>query len=284
MDEGISLTNNGQAWVSVANPLRGDSVTAVAYLQDKHDGSQAASRSGAVAVTAGAAVGIVLFIVGLPLALAVLFGVVVMPLVWALMYRQLQARATAFDSAVATNLDSMGPRRIVRGEFLPGPVADAADQLVMGAVQILRSTSYRSGALGEPGAVYDDVLQATWALLDKLRVVERESRNRDRMREQADADTAGEVEMLDERSRTVWEQTLQPAISEHHQLVEAVAELDQVLDTPYARDHGKELAEADDFPRQASDNLEVMAERVAVARDRALALRDEGPDAGMDGI
>lgn len=280
MDNGITLTTNGRSWVSVANPLRHDTVAALAHAQDKYDTSQVPARSGAVAVAAGAAVGLLALLVGLPALLAVVCGLVVLPVAWLLMFRRLRSRATAFESALAANTEGLGPRRIVRGEFLPGACADAADQLVIGTVQILQSTAYRCGALGETSFVYDDILESTWALLHKLRTYEREARDMARMKERAgDEHTRSELTTLAARMDHVWSEQLLPLVADHRELVRSVADLDRFLDTPHARDHGKQLAAADDFPRQASDDLDALTGRVAAARDRALAYRSDDPGA-----
>lgn len=280
MDDGITLTNNGRSWVSVANPLRHDTVSGMAHAQDKYDTSQVPARSGAVSVAAGAAVGLLLALVGVPLPLAVICGLGALPVIWLLMFRRMRSQAAAFESTVAANTEGLGPRRIVRGEFLPGACADAADQLVMGSVQILQSTAYRCGALGETSFVYDDILDATWALLHKLRLFENEARDRARMRDRAcDESTRSALAQLDDHSEHVWTEQLKPLVAAHRELVTSVQDLDRFLDTPHVRDRGKELAAADDFPRKSSDDLEALAGRVAVARDRALAYRNDGPSA-----
>lgn len=280
MDDGITLTNNGRSWVSVANPLRHDTVADLAWAQDKYDASQVPARSGAVAVAAGVGVGVLLALVGLPPLLAVLCGLVTLPIVWFLLFQRLRARATAFESSVASHTEGMGPRRIVRGDFLPGPCAEAADQLVMGSVQVLQSTAYRCGALGEASFVYDDILESTWGLLHKLCVFEREGRDRARLEERAqDQSTRDDVAQLASHAEHVWAENLHPLVVAHRELVASVADLDQFLDTPHARDHGPELAAAEDPARTASADLDALASRVAVARDRALTFRDHGPDA-----
>lgn len=203
MDNGITLTTNGRSWVSVANPLRHDTVAKLAQAQDKYDTSQVSTRSGAVAVAAGAAVGLLAVLVGLPALLAVVCGLVALPAAWLLMFRRLRSRAAAFESTLAANTEDLGPRRIVRGEFLPGECADAADQLVIGSVQILQSTAYRCGALGETSFVYDDILESTWSLLHRLRAYEREVRDMARMQERAsDEHTRSELAVLADRMDT----------------------------------------------------------------------------------
>lgn len=280
MDDGITLTTNGRSWVSVANPLRHDTVSAMAYAQDKYDTSQLPARSGAVAITAGVAVGVLLTLVGLPPLLAVICGLVTLPPVWLLTFRRLHSRAAALESAVTARTEGLGPRRIVRGEFLPGACADAADSLAMGSVQILQSTAYRCGALGETSVVYDDIIESTWSLLHKLRTFEREVRDRARIEDQAcDELTRSEMATLADHSDHVWTEQLLPLVGAHRELVEAVVDLDQFLDTPHVRDRGKQLAAADDFPRKSIDDLDALAGRVAVARDRALAFRPDGPGA-----
>lgn len=280
MDDGITLTTNGRSWVSVANPMRHDTVSGMAHAKDKYGTSQVPARSGAVSVAGGAAVGLLLILIGLPPLLAVLCGLVTLPVVWLLTFRRLRSKAEAFESTVAANTEGLGPRRIVRGEFLPGACADAADQLVMGSVQILQSTAYRCGALGETSFVYDDILDSTWSLLHKLRIFEHEARDRARMQEQAcDEITRRDLVLLADHSAHVWTEQLQPLMIAHRELVDSAVDLDRFLDTPHARDRGKELAAADDYPRKSSDDLETLAGRVAVARDRALTYRHDEPDA-----
>lgn len=280
MDNGITLTTNGRSWVSVANPLRHDTVAKLAQAQDKYDTSQVSTRSGAVAVAAGAAVGLLAVLVGLPALLAVVCGLVALPAAWLLMFRRLRSRAAAFESTLAANTEDLGPRRIVRGEFLPGECADAADQLVIGSVQILQSTAYRCGALGETSFVYDDILESTWSLLHRLRAYEREVRDMARMQERAsDEHTRSELAVLADRMDHVWSEQLLPLVGAHRELVRSVSDLDRFLDTPHARDHGKQLAAAEDSPRKTSDDLDALTGRVAAARDRALAYRYDYPDA-----
>jgi len=280
MDNGITLTTNGRSWVSVANPLRHDTIAGLAQAQAKYDTSQVSARSGAVGVIVGAAVGLIAVLVGLPALLAVVCGLVALPVAWLLTFRRLRSRAAAFESTLAANAEGLGPRRIVRGEFLPGACADAADQLVIGTVQILQSTAYRCGALGETSFVYDEILDATWSLLHKLRTYEREVRDMARMEERAcDERTRRDLATLADRMNHVWSEQLLPLVDAHRDLVRSVADLDRFLDTPHARDHGKQLAAADDSPRTAADDLDALTGRVAAARDRALAYRSGYPDA-----
>ncbi|MFL0579502.1 hypothetical protein [Dietzia sp. 179-F 9C3 NHS] len=289
MDDGITLTNNGRSWVSVANPLRGDSVAAAAHARASQEPDVLRGIAGTAAVAAAAIVGAGTALAGAPPVLAVLAGLIVLPLVWVLVHQRLQRRAGEVSTAVATRTEGLGPRRILRGDFLPGERADAADTIVMGAVHILQSSSYRSGALGDTSAVYHDILDSTWGLLHKLQVLEGEVVECRRLASRAeDEQSRRDIEKLTARAEQVWEQQLVPLVAAHRELVQAVDELDRFLDTPHARDRGAELASAPDFARRHSSTLDALSGRVAAALEASRTGPDQPPDlspgAGMAGL
>lgn len=286
MNDGITLTSDGRSWVSVSNPLRGDSSGAVARARATQAPEFLSARSGIGAVFSATLVGALTALAGMPPLLAVLLAILVLPASWLVLYRHMEQLAGNLASAVDT--EGLGPRRILRSDFLPGERANAADAVAMGAVRILQSSSYRCGALGGTDAVYRDVLDSVWALLWKLRTLEEETVEGARLAapvENGDADEQTRADAVELHATTgrAWTQQLQPDVIAHRQLVDAVAELDRLLDTPHARDRAGELDTTPDFALRHSHDLEALARRVAAVLELARTGRDQPPGIGPGG-
>lgn len=278
MSDGITLTNNGRSWVSVGNPLRHDTVATTAKLEAAQSPARHRVRAGNQAVVAAATVAILVAFTGPSLLLAILCGVLTLPAVWAWRYHAMNSKTAHQPAATAAGLAAHGPRQIMRGDFLPGPRADAADTIVMGSARILQSSSFRNGALGETSVVYSDVVDATWALLQRLKVMERELAEGRRLAATTDDEhTLQELENLNTRADHVWREHIQPLVAAHRELAAAVDDLDRFLDTPRAREPGTALPAAPDFGQQRGAELDALASRVAAAREQALTGRGHPP-------
>lgn len=273
MNDGIILTNNGKSWVSVANPLRWDTVSAMTYAQDKYDPPQLAAKSGVIAIAPTAAVGLIAALAGLPILLSILCGLVALPIAWLILQKRVQYRATKFRAAVSAHTEGLGPRRIVRGEFLPGPRAYAADHLVMGAVRILQSEAYRRGALGDTNSTYEEILESTFSLLSNLQSLEQAARNQRQLASQAKDEQAHiKFDELAEKSDLVWTDTLQPKLVAQREFVDAVADLDTFLRSQHALTREGNSPTTATLSNSYNSDLEALASRVATARESATAV------------
>lgn len=281
--DGIALSRSGSTWVSVSNPHRDQSAADLAWEKHQHSAGLEVRRAGGIAVAAGATVAVISLILTAPVLLAGGLALATVVASWILASRLLHSRQQALSKAQADATRELGPRRILRGSLVGGHLADAADNIVMASADILQSDAVRAGALGDPADVYRDLMDATWALLWRCSVLDADKHQYARTflaasRHIDSAELDVEVEYLQEEHEAATND-LAPLIDEHLRLAETVAELDQQMRIPAARDSMRHLTSsriADPAPHQGHQSL---AARASAARTLLDLDEEAGPDA-----
>lgn len=282
MQDGIVLTNNGRSWVSVGNPLRQDTVYGTAMLQSEHSPESVTGRvSAGSAVAAAVTGGFAVLVIEAPPLLAVIAAVIVLAAVGVGLHRVLSVRAERASAAVSASVEGLGPRRILRGDFLPGPRADAADAVVLETASIVDSRSFRTGALGATDVVYQDLLESTWSLLWKLRILEEQTAQAQRLATGAASDPTGhtgqQADELAAQCDRVWTEQVVPVLQAHRELAASVTELDQFLDRPSNQDRDSSDGNDGSAARGQVDALEALTGRIAAALETSRASRNLHP-------
>lgn len=283
---GIALSRSGATWVSVSNPHRDDSVAEQRWSQVQDSAGLDVGRAGGIGVASGAAVAVLCLLLGLPALAAGVVALAVVVGAWIEAARWLRTRRESAQLAQQDSARSWGPRRILRGSLVDGPLADAADDVVMASAAILQSDAARAGALGDPSDVYRDLMESTWALLWRCSVLDADQHQYARTF-MAAADRVDPAEMDVEVDYLRAEHAaatadLAPLIDEHLRLAATVADLDHQMSIPAARQSLQQLASsraADPSPSAGHQSLEA---RVSAAHTVVEASRSGSAAADED--
>lgn len=262
--DGIALTRTGASWVSVSNPFRSPATPGGDLESD-----QLHARAGGAGIAAGALVAVIVLLAGAGVGIAALCGFAVIAPVWFGTYRALAARNNRQLVAASTEEQSFGPQRLTRGHLVSPPLAATADDLVMASVAILQSTAARTGALGHPSDVYQDIIESTWVLLWRLVQLDQDvrklDRGLDRIAELTDlSEMAAEIDYLTDEHLAVY-RDLEPLVADHLSYADAVADIDEQLAIPAAQEQLTALTRSRIDDMSPAENHEGLGARVHAA-------------------